>query len=158
MYTFLFKPGPKKVGFGEQQTRYVARPFYGCKHDEKNILHQIVRNYSGMQRGLVAAALDAVANEFVNFLLTGHAVKLMWVGTFRLSFDCRSQESPEKVTGADISCPRIIFTPDPELKKMMREELSFESVVNNRMRFDTNCRELACDDDEKTEICTERVG
>ncbi len=119
MSTIRFKVGPKKVGFQQQKVKYVARPKYGNKMGEKEILDNIEESYGGAKRGEVQMALDAVVRQFSKFMMEGHPIRLSWLGTFRVSFDSKSKDSPEGFSKKDIKNPRIIFTPDKELKKML---------------------------------------
>ena len=125
IYKMMFKTGPKKVGFGQQTTKYVARPFYAPRMTDRDILRSVTRNYAGLTQGEVFSVCDAVANEFRNHLFTGHPVRLMGLGTFRVSFDSASKERPEQVTQEDIRHARILFTPEPELLEELREEMEF---------------------------------
>ena len=127
-YTILFKAGPKKVGLRGTQLKYVARPFYGAKQSEGDTIKQIVRNYRGIQPYQVHGAIDAIVNDFQNQLMHGHPMKIAGLGTFRLSFNSASHDTPEAVTAEDIRNPHIVFIPDPELKRIIRERVVFEKV------------------------------
>ena len=129
MFTFPFKVGPKKVGLRGQQLKYVARPYYATKLSEADILNTIVRNYDGLNKGELFSALDAIVNEFRNHLFSGHPVKLMGLGTFRVSFNSESHDTPEGFTSKDIKNPRIIFIPDKGLREEMKKEIVFEEFV-----------------------------
>ena len=125
-YTILFKVGPKKVGLGAEQLKYVARPFYGPKQSEGDTIKQIVRNYHGIHPYQIRGVIDAIVNDFQNQLMHGHPMKIAGLGTFRLSFNSTSHDTPEAVTAEDIKNPHIVFIPDPELKKIIRERVVFE--------------------------------
>lgn len=124
--TFRFKVGPKKVGIRGQQLKYVARPFYASRLTEDNIIEQIVRNYHGLNKGMVYMVIDAILREFRNFLFYGHPVKLKDFGTFRVSFNSTSHDTPDGFTQEDIKNPRIIFTPDARLREELKREIEFE--------------------------------
>lgn len=125
MYKMLFKVGPKKVGLRGKIRRYVARPFYAARLTDRDILRSVTRNYAGLTQGEVFSVCDAVANEFRNHLFMGHAVRLMGLGTFRVSFDSASKERPEQVTQEDISHARVLFTPEPELLDELRKDTEY---------------------------------
>lgn len=125
MYKMMFKVGPKKVGFGQQRKNYVARPYYAPRITDRDLLRSVVKNYRGLTQGEVFSVCDAVANEFRNHLFMGHPVRLMGLGTFRVSWDSASKEHPEEVSAEDIGRCRVLFTPEPELLDEMREEMEF---------------------------------
>lgn len=126
--TFLFKVGPKKVGLRGEKLKYVARPFYGPKQSEKDTIEQISRNYDGLRPYQIRGAVDAIVNDFQNQILQGHPMKIAGLGTFRLSFNSASHDTPEEVTAEDIRNPHIVFQPDPELKRLIRETVVFEEA------------------------------
>ena len=126
--TVLYKVGPKKVGLGGEQLKYVARPFYGPKQSETDTIDQIVRNYGGLRAYQIRGVVDAIVNDFQNQLMHGHPMKIAGLGTFRLSFNSTSHDTPEGFTAADIKNPHIVFIPDPKLKRMIRERVVFEEV------------------------------
>ena len=126
MHTFRFKVGPKKVGIGGKQLKYVARPYYASKLSEDNIVEQIAETSAGINKGMIYSVLDAIIREFREQLFLGHPVKLAGLGTFRVSFDSESKDTPEGFSGADIKNPRIIFTPDMDLRREMSRVLKFE--------------------------------
>lgn len=125
MYKMMFKVGPKKVGLGGKVLRYVARPFYAPRLTDRDILRSVVKNYAGLTQGEVFSVCDAVANEFRNHLFLGHPVRMMGLGTFRVSFGSKSHARRGDVTHEDISHARILFTPEPELLNELREEMEF---------------------------------
>ncbi|MCR4614081.1 MAG: HU family DNA-binding protein [Bacteroidaceae bacterium] len=125
MYKMMFKVGPKKVGLGGKNLRYVARPFYAARLSDRDILCSVARNYAGLTKGEVFSVCDAVANEFRNHLFMGHTVRLMGLGTFRVSFDSVSKERRSEVKAEDISHPRVLFTPEPELLDELRNETKY---------------------------------
>ena len=128
MNTFRFKVGPKKVGIGGRKLRYVARPYYAVKLNEDTVVRQIAELNMGVSKGVVYSVLEAIISEFKQFLFLGHPVKLAGLGTFRLSFDSESKDSPEGFTAADIKNLRILFRPDVELKKEMYAKVKFEEM------------------------------
>ena len=126
MYTFRFKVGPKKVGLGGKQLKYVARPYYAGKQSEKDIVKQTVENTRGVNEDIIYSVLEAVTQEFREHLFLGHPVKLAGLGTFRISFDSATHDSPDDFTATDIKNPRIIFTPDMSLRREMAQVLRFQ--------------------------------
>ena len=130
MHIFRFKVGPKKVGIGGKQLKYVARPCYAPKLNKDDIVEQIAENNRGVNKGMIYGVLEAINQEFRHFLLNGHPVNLAGLGTFRVSFDSESKDEPVGFTDADIKNPRIIFTPDIALRREMLKELKFEEYKN----------------------------
>ena len=128
MGTFRFKVGPKKVGLGGKQLKYVARPYYAPKLEEDKVVSQIANINMGVNRGVIYMVLEAIISEFRHFLFQGHPVKLAGLGTFRVSFGSEAKDSPEGFTEADIKNLRILFTPDINLRRELLSELRFEEI------------------------------
>ena len=127
---FRFKVGPKKVGFGDQKTKYVARPYYAPKID-KDSLYEAVRESSGVQKGRVVDVVEALITQFEQLMMNGHVIHLENFGTFRISFESKSKETPDGFSDKDIKNPRIIFTPDIKLRKKVKESLFFKEIKDS---------------------------
>jgi nucleoid DNA-binding protein len=77
------------------------------------------------------SAMNAVLNEFHNFMLNGHSVELPGLGYFRFSFSAKAAKSEEdlKEKGLQMKRKRVLFRPNI----LIREELSavnFEMVAD----------------------------
>lgn len=126
--TCFFKVGPKKVGIGGKKLKYVARPYYVPKQSENDTIEQIVRNFDGLRPYQVRGVVDAIVNDFHNQIMKGHPMKIAGLGTFRLSFNSTSRDTPEGFTSADILNPHIIFTPEKKLKNYIQTHVVFEEA------------------------------
>ncbi len=124
---FRFKVGPKKVGFRNQRTVYVARPYCASKID-KDSLYDYVKESSGVQKEKVVRVMDALITQFEQLMMNGHTIHLGDFGTFKISFSSTSKDTPDGFTDKDIKNPRIIFTPDIRLRKKVKERLFFTEM------------------------------
>lgn len=124
---FRFKVGPKKVGFGNQRTAYVARPYYASKID-KHSLYESIMDSSGIKKDKVVGVVDALITQFEQLMMNGHTIHLEDFGSFKISFDSASKETPDGFTDKDIKNPRIIFIPDIRLRKKIKESLFFTEM------------------------------
>ena len=124
---FRFKVGPKKVGFENQRTVYVARPYYASKID-KDSLYDNVMQSSGVKKEKVVGVVDALITQFEQLMMNGHTIQFGDLGTFRISFESASKDTPDGFTDKDIKNPRIIFTPDIKLRKKVKESLFFTEM------------------------------
>jgi hypothetical protein len=66
--------------------------------------------------------MNAVLNEFHNFMLNGHSVELPGLGYFRFSFSAKAAKSEDelKEKGLQMKRKRVLFRPNT----LIREELS----------------------------------
>ena len=61
-------------------------------------------------------------------MMNGHTIHLEDFGSFKISFDSASKETPDGFTDKDIKNPRIIFIPDIRLRKKIKESLFFTEM------------------------------
>lgn len=80
----------------KKKNAYVTRVVTLPRLTSSDIIDAAARN-SGISRGSLVQALDAVNKEFQNFLLIGHAVEIPHIGNFRFRINATaSDEDPEK--------------------------------------------------------------
>lgn len=65
----------------------------------------------------IETACAALSNEFYNFILKGHSVKVPQVGTFRLSL--RTKSAKEEDGAIDVKRTRILLHPSKELNALL---------------------------------------
>ncbi len=97
---------------------YVTRvvSFTSVKKDA--LLEAAARN-SGIKKGVIYSAMDAVMNEFMNFLVNGHPVQLPELGTFRFSVKARVADSVEEISADKVYRRKVVFTPSKHLKQQL---------------------------------------
>lgn len=75
------------------------------------------------------AAVDQFNQYAVQLLLMGRTVEIPGIGFLRISFKSEGAESPDKFNARTmISSPRIIFTANNELRKTIRDGMTYENV------------------------------
>lgn len=73
------------------------------------------------------AALELLANYITGQLLQGHTVKLPGIGNLRVSFRSKGVDNVQDFNvNEHIYDPRILFTPDKELRSKVVDNITFE--------------------------------
>ncbi len=94
---------------------YVMRPeTYSQLAENKVISEASVR--SGIQRGALKGAWDAIGEVIKAWATEGHSVAIPGLGTMRFGLRAKSVASVNDVKAGLITSRRIIFTPNTELK------------------------------------------
>lgn len=94
---------------------YVTRAITYSRITKDMLLARAAAN-TGIRRGTLYAAMDAVINEFQNFLLNGHSVELPLLGTFAFGIKAKISDTREDAGAEKVYRRRLIFRPSPELK------------------------------------------
>ena len=123
----------KKIKFkvvGQDKIAYKKRPIRYSTISADELVNAAVRN-SQVSAGVMRSAMNAVLNEFHNFMLNGHSVELPGLGYFRFSFSAKAAKSEDelKEKGLQMKRKRVLFRPNT----LIREELSavnFEMVAD----------------------------
>ena len=103
--------------------RYVMMPeLYTALAQDKVIKEAALR--SGVSRGVMQACWDAAGEVIKAWATEGHSVALPGLGTMRFGLRAKSVANVNDVKSSLITCRRIIFTPDVDLK----DELANTSV------------------------------
>ena len=71
---------------------------------------------SGINQAQLSAAMYAIRQSFVNFLLNGHSVELPGVGIFRVGVNAKMVDEATKVSVDQIYRRKIHFLPSTVLK------------------------------------------
>jgi len=104
-----------KIGKYADTYRYVMMPeLYTSLAQDKVIKEAALR--SGVSRGVMQACWDAAGEVIKTWATEGHSVALPGLGTMRFGLRAKSVDDVSKVKANLISCRRIIFTPDVDLK------------------------------------------
>ena len=113
----------QKIGKYEGTYRYIMMPeLYTALTQDKVIKEAALR--SGVSKGVMQACWDAAGEVIKAWATEGHSVALPGLGTMRFGLRAKSVAQVDEVKAGLISCRRIIFTPDVELK----EELAKTAV------------------------------
>ena len=121
-YKAVAKGQPGVKGGGKQQ--YYAAVVNGDVRDIDKIT-STVSSISTVSGADIRAVLYASVEAITGFLSDGDIVRLGDLGTFRLSVSSKGEAAPEDVSADDIDNSRILFTPGPMLKNMLKT-LQFE--------------------------------
>ena len=73
----------------------------------------------------VVAVLESFLQLLPLFLKNGHSIRLGDFGIFKLSFSAMGQEFKDDVSVKDISNVRVLFRPSVQLKKELKDNLTF---------------------------------
>ena len=113
-----------KVATRKQRIAYmkkemiVTKPVYYETVKEKELLEAAARN-NGIKKGVINTAVEAVINEFKNFLFKGHPVVIPGLGTFKVRLQAHACETSD-LDNAGVSAVYrrgISYVADKELKQ-----------------------------------------
>ena len=110
----------QKIGTFAGSYRYVMMPeLYNTLNQDKVIKEAALR--SGIAKGAINAAWDAIGEVIKAWATEGHSVAVPGLGSMRFGLRSTSVSDVNKV-GADlITCRRVIFTPNSDIKKELAE-------------------------------------
>ena len=97
---------------------YVSRAVTYSKIDGEDVLEYASQN-SGINPGQLSAAMYAIRQSFINFLLNGHSVELPGVGIFRVGVNAKMVDEVSKVSVDQIYRRKIHYLPSIELKNRL---------------------------------------
>ena len=108
-----------KIGKYADTYRYVMMPeLYTALAQDKVIKEAALR--SGVSRGVMQACWDAAGEVIKAWATEGHSVALPGLGTMRFGLRAKSVANVNDVKSSLITCRRIIFTPDVDLKDELK--------------------------------------
>ena len=99
---------------------YVTRAITYSRIASDALLARAAAN-SGIRRGVIYAAMDAVMNEFQNFVLNGHTVELPLIGAFGFGIRAKISDTREDAGAAKVYQKKLVYRPSVELKQMVKE-------------------------------------
>ena len=94
---------------------YVSRAVTYSKIDGEDVLEYAAQN-SGINQAQLSAAMYAIRQSFINFLMNGHSVELPGVGIFRVGVNAKMVDEATKVSVDQIYRRKIHFLPSTVLK------------------------------------------
>lgn len=103
----------------KKKNAYLTRSVTLPKIDKDTLLARAAAN-SGMRKGIVYQAADAICNEFENFVMTGHPVELPLIGTFRFGVQAHASDTKEDAGAEKVYRRKIYYTPNVSLKRMLK--------------------------------------
>ena len=75
---------------------------------------------SGVSRGVMQACWDAAGEVIKAWATEGHSVALPGLGTMRFGMNAKTCGSVEEVKTSLITCRKVVFTPNTELKQELK--------------------------------------
>lgn len=116
----------KKQRFAAQEKEgYATRPVRYTTIKAADLVDAASRNNS-IPKSYIETACEAIANEFQNYILNGHSVKVPQVGTFRLVLKVKAGETPEE---SSIKSCHIRLRAGKELSELLNR-LTFVNEVS----------------------------
>ena len=107
---------------------YVSRAVTYSKIDGEDVLEYASQN-SGINQAQLSAAMYAIRQSFINFLLNGHSVELPGVGTFRVGVNAKMVDEASQVSVDQIYRRKIHYLPSIALKdRLMRISFSTDPM------------------------------
>ena len=107
---------------------YVSRAVTYSKIDSEDVLEYAAQS-SGINPGQLSAAMYAIRQSFINFLLNGHSVELPGVGIFRVGVNAKMVDEASKVSVDQIYRRKIHYLPSIALKdKLIRISFSTDPM------------------------------
>lgn len=94
---------------------YVIRNDNYSMISSKSFIEAVQRN-SGLDAHIIQAASDAIAKEFQNLLLNGHAVTVPGLGIFRFALNAKAKISQDEAGAAAVKRKKILYRPTKDLK------------------------------------------
>ncbi|MDR2086998.1 MAG: DNA-binding protein [Dysgonamonadaceae bacterium] len=88
-------------------------------------LKKEISTISSLSKGDVGNVFDGITDVTPKYMLMGKSVKLGNIGSLRISFSSEGVDDPAEFNAGMINGKRFIFTPSPELKKIL-DNLHFE--------------------------------
>ena len=122
--TMKVKAIEKKLKFTKDENdpgvyRYVLQPEQYSSLTQKKVIKEAALR-SGVSQGVMQACWDAAGEVIKAWATEGHSVALPGLGTMRFGLRAKSVEKVEDVKSSLITCRRIIFTPDVDLKDELK--------------------------------------
>jgi len=132
---------------GVEKWAYVLQTdLYSTLTQAKVIQEAAIR--SGISRGAINAAWDAIGEVIKSWATEGHSVSVPGLGTMRFGIRSTSVENVNDVATALITSRRVIFTPNTEIK---------DELANTRInitcydRYGNVVKRVTSDDDANVE-------
>lgn len=113
----------------KKENAYVIRNDSYSLISNNEFISAVQRN-SGLDAHIVQAASDAIAKEFQNLLLNGHAVTVPGLGIFRFALNAKAKATQKEAGAIAVYRKKILYRPAKELKVgLSKIALEMEKVV-----------------------------
>lgn len=97
----------------------------------KELVEAMARN-TGIPVAKVAMATDAIVKQLKNFLLNGHSVNIIGLGTFSPRIKSRPSESKDQVTAENVKALLLKFRPQTDIREDMKNTVGY-SVIHSEV-------------------------
>lgn len=108
------------VGIYQGQYRYVLQPELYSTLSEKKVIEEAASK-SGVSRGILQAAWDAIGAVISTWATEGHSVAIPGLGTMRFGVNATSVPNVNMVASSLITSRKVIFTPSVDIKSALRD-------------------------------------
>ena len=103
----------------KKKEAYVTRTVGLPMVDEKQLLERAADN-SGIRRGVIYAAADAITNEVKNFLMNGHSVQIPLLGSFRFGVNAKAADTEKEAGAKQIYRRKIIYKASKPIWRLLQ--------------------------------------
>ena len=100
---------------GTEKWAFVMQPELYSRLNEQKVVQEAALR-SGIGKGAVSAAWEAIGDVIRAWATEGHSVAVPGLGTMRFGVRAEAVENVEDVNSALITSRRVIFTPSTEIK------------------------------------------
>lgn len=93
----------------------------------KELVEAMARN-TGIPVAKVAMATDAIVKQLKNFLLNGHSVNIIGLGTFSPRIKSRPSNTKEEVSADNVKALLLKFRPQTDIREDMKNTVGYEVI------------------------------
>lgn len=93
----------------------------------KELVEAMARN-TGIPVAKVAMATDAIVKQLKNFLLNGHSVNIIGLGTFSPRIKSRPSATKDAVTADNVKALLLKFRPQTDIREDMKNTVGYEVI------------------------------
>lgn len=111
----------------KKMNRYVTRAVVLPRINKDELLARAAAN-SGIRKGIIYSASDAISNEIENFLLNGHSIEVPVLGTFSFAVNASAAETEKGAGATAVYRRKIKYTPNVQLKRYL-QTVNFEDFA-----------------------------
>ena len=104
----------------KKKEAYVTRSITLPRIDKDTLLARAADN-SGIRRGVFYQAVDALCNEFKNFLMNGHSVEIPLVGSFRFGVNAKATDTEAEAGASQVYRRKILYVPSKALWRKLQQ-------------------------------------
>lgn len=103
----------------KKKNAFVTRSITLPRIDKDTLLERAAAN-SGIRKGVIYSATDAITNEIENFLLNGHSVELPLLGSFRFGVKAKATDEEPDSAVEQVYRRRIIYKPSKAIWRKLQ--------------------------------------